>query len=412
MSFEIDGKSLRSRIDRSYIYDDYWIWGFPDLQPFIDFSLVVQDGPQGFACFTKGQNSFFSTDPSVAKGYTDPYLTDYLIHQARQFVLPWLLQKFWSEPNKLRQYGVHDPTIDRAYLALEHGELGLTMLIDTTSHLPYAIRSSEDHIVYGNSTSDLVFSNWHTVSVGNTSILLPHRFHTVYNSEMVLEDFILDAISMNEEFPSDFFDGHQGTDDSSGPPLTEEESAPSQSSEYPRSEVHEFFESGLWSGPFGFNTSDVVIGYPFPDFKRIMTIYIGYADYVQILVEHDDGLLITDAPPHRSKIILDWVDVNMHGKRITHVVPSHHHRDHAGGVDDYVAAGATLVVPEVARDLYNMTGSVASMETYTDGEPFEFKDSSVEFRSFWRDENPHARDWSFSVATRADPSDDDDFVSY
>jgi hypothetical protein len=94
------------------------------------------------------------------------------------------------------------------------------------------------------------------------------------------------------------------------------------------------------------------------------------------------------------------------------LVPSHHHRDHAGGVDDYVAAGAMLVVPEVARELYNLTGRVTSMATYTDDEPFEFKDGSIEFRSFWREENPHARDWSFSVATRANPSTDDDVVSH
>jgi hypothetical protein len=343
-----------------------------------------------------------------------PFLTDYLIHRSQQFALPGLLLKFGVDVDKIRRLHVVDSTLDTTYLALEHRQLGLTMLINHTTHLPYAIRSREQHVVYGDSTSDVVCSAWNAVRFGSLSVLLPHRFQTIYNSEIVLEDFIADDISINDEFPPDFFEGHQSSDYSNGPPLTKEQSAPSQSPEYPRSEVHEIFESGLWAGPFGysFNTSDVVVEYPFADFQKIMTIYVGYADYVQVLVEHDNGLLITDAAPHRSIIILDWVEQHMNGKRITHVVPSHHHRDHAGGVDDYVAAGAMLVVPEVARELYNLTGRVTSMATYTDDEPFEFKDGSIEFRSFWREENPHARDWSFSVATRANPSTDDDVVSH
>lgn len=414
MSFSLEGEYLRSRVDRSYIYDDYWTWAFPDLQPFMNFSIVVEDGPQGFACFTKGQNSFFASDPTIALGYTDPFLSDYLINQSQQFALPGLLLKFSIDVNKLQAYHLRDAVVDATYLTLEHPDLGLTVLIDTTTDLPHAVRSLEQHIIYGNSTNDVLVSAWNSVDVGNSSILLPHRFQTVYNSEIVLEDFLVDAISINEEYSADLFEAHRSSHNSYGPPLTRKQSAPSESPEYPRSEVHEFFESGLWAGPFGFiyNTSDVIVEHPFPDFKNIMTIYIAYADYVQLLIEHDNGLLITDAAPHRSKIILDWVDEHMDGKKITHVVPSHHHRDHAGGVNDYVEAGATLVIPEVAKELYNFTGKVERMVAYTDVEPFEFKDGSVEFRSFWKEENPHARDWNFGVATKANPSDVDGFVRF
>ena len=338
MSFEITDEEVRSRIDRSYVYDDYWIWGFPDLKPPIDFSLVVHDGPDGFACFTQGQNSFFAEDPSVALGYADPYLTDYLIHQTHQFALPWLLQKFATDASKLQQSQIQDPITGMTYLAINHNDLGLAMLIDLTSHLPYAIRSEEYHIVFGNSTSDLVLSGWSEVDTGSqgAKVLLPHHFQTVYNSKSVLEDFLITSISVNSKLSDDFFDAHitGGDSDTSKKP-----SKPEQNPEYPRSEIHESFESGLWSGPFGdfAGVSDVVIENPIPGLKEIITLYIAYPDYVQLLVEFENGLLITDAPPHRSKIILDWVESNMNGKHITHVVPSHHHRDHAGGVDDYVS---------------------------------------------------------------------------
>ena len=391
LSFDISSSKLQSRTDRAYQYDDYWLWAFPDLQPPINFSFVVHDGDEGFACFTNGQNSFFAADPSVALGYADSYLTDYLIHQAHQFALPWLLRTFLADFDRLQQYQVQDSFGGETYLAVEHSGLGLALLINTTSHLPYAVRSQEYHVVYGNSTSDLVLSAWAEVNIGgqgsNTeaNLLLPYRLQTIYNSKSVLEDFMVDAISINAELSQDFFKPDILRQRSNGQSETFSKlSKPSRSPEYPRSEVHELFETGLWSGPWGeyYNVSDVVISHPFPSFKQISTIYVGYPDYVQILVEFEDGLLITDAAPHRSKIILDWVDMNMRGKRITYVVPSHHHRDHAGGVDDYVAAGATLVVPEVARELYNFTGKVGKMETYTDLESFVLKDESVEFALF------------------------------
>ena len=170
--------------------------------------------------------------------------------------------------------------------------------------------------------------------------------------------------------------------------------------------------SGLSNSENKLESRDVVVEHPIPNFKEIVTVYIKYPDYVQVLIEFEDGLLITDAAPSRSKIILDWVAANMHGKRISHVVPSHHHRDHAGGVDDYLAAGATLVVPEVAQELYNITGNASQIQVYTNADPFVLKDNNVQFRSFWRDENPHAKDWISGIATKTNPGSDDGFIVF
>jgi glyoxylase-like metal-dependent hydrolase (beta-lactamase superfamily II) len=66
---------------------------------------------------------------------------------------------------------------------------------------------------------------------------------------------------------------------------------------------------------------------------------------VQLEVELEDGVLVTDAPAHRSKAILEWVAETI-GKPVKYIAPSHHHHDHAYGVGYFLAAGATLVVPE------------------------------------------------------------------
>lgn len=417
LSFEGNGTMLKSRIDRVYAYNNYWTWAFPELKPGVNMSLIVRDDAEQYACLIQGQNNFFSPNLTFAQGYADSYLTDYLIHQSHQFAIPWTIRRFVADNASLQTYEVRDPFSLGTYIAIAHSQFNLTMLVDRKTNLPHAIRSTEDHALYGGSTSDLVLTGYSNVSVGDDAFFaLPHRLQTIYNSRYVLEDVLIDKITVNPRYPDSFFDGRAPVpnpeDQSQNRGMTP--AKPAQSLEYPRSEVHEFFETGLWGGPFDnlFKASDVVVEYLDPAFKNIMRVYVGFPDYVQLLVEHADGFIITDAPAHRSKIILEWLQQFSPGKKITHVVPSHHHRDHAGGVGDYFRAGATLVVPEVAKDFYNQTGEQLKMALYGTENPFVFRDEEIEFRSFWRNNNPHAEDWSFAVATKARPKDGDVFALF
>lgn len=402
--------SLQARIDRSYSYGDYWIWAKANLAPAVDMSVVVQDGESGYACFVKGQNNF-AANLTTSAGCADSYLTDYLVHYSHQFALPWLLQTMLASTDHLRLYKVTEPLSQVEFIAIEHDEIGLSILVDDTTFLPYKIRSSEYHWTFGNSTSDLLLSNYTAIPISSNSVsgkvLLPHRMQTIYNSDVVLEDFKADTIQVNPVFGNDFF-----------APTVEAEAVsprktPSQSTEYPRSEVHEFFEAGMWAGPLASLTvSDVVVEYPLPGIRDIMAVYVGQRNYVQLVVNFSDGLLVTDAPAHRSHIIIEWAK-NKFNKSITHVVPSHHHHDHALGVVDYAAAGATLVIPTVAKDYYSkVNGGNVKVQLYTEQSPFVLRDGNVQFRSFWRDDNPHARDWSYSVATRACPQKNDTVVAH
>ena len=54
-----------------------------------------------------------------------------------------------------------------------------------------------------------------------------------------------------------------------------------------------------------------------------------------------------------KQVILDWIDTDLGGAPVTHVVVSHHHEDHVAGVRVFVATGATLVVHEVAETFFD-----------------------------------------------------------
>ncbi|MEQ1507622.1 MAG: MBL fold metallo-hydrolase, partial [Myxococcota bacterium] len=78
------------------------------------------------------------------------------------------------------------------------------------------------------------------------------------------------------------------------------------------------------------------------------------ASHHAMLVEQQDGLVLFDAPlyPVLADAILAWAASTYPNKPITHVVVSHHHRDHVGGLRSLVAAGATVVVHEDLVDYY------------------------------------------------------------
>ncbi|KAF2170390.1 hypothetical protein M409DRAFT_51437 [Zasmidium cellare ATCC 36951] len=414
ISFRFNSSGLSSRIDREYAYDDYWVWEIPSLRPLADMSLVVRDDSEQYACFVNGSNNFLS-DFRSTQGYTDELVTNYLIHQAHQYALPWLLQQFLKNDTELEKYQVQQRYSRATYGAIESAELGLTLLFDLATKLPYAVRSLENHVVYGPSTSDLVFTNFQPSEIRNgSSIKLPLRLQTVYNSMYVLEDILLDSITVNPAFPSGFFEGHAPTPDPQNTVQRLTAAQPSSSPEYPLSEIHEWYEAGIWAGPFTemYNTSSIVVDYPDPTFKNIMKIYVGYNDYNQLLIEHETGFIITDAPPHRSKIIIEWLRQTRPDKKITHVVPTHHHSDHADGFVDYVNDGATLVVPYVARNYYGQA-IAQRIITYTAEKPFVFRDNLIDFRSYWSPSSPpHTEDQAFPVVTKANATDSDTFILY
>lgn len=69
-----------------------------------------------------------------------------------------------------------------------------------------------------------------------------------------------------------------------------------------------------------------------------------------LAVAQANGVVIVEAPLDevRSHAVLDWVEANIPGKPVTHVVMSHHHADHAGGLRSYVAEGASVVMHDAA----------------------------------------------------------------
>ncbi|MEZ4865519.1 MAG: MBL fold metallo-hydrolase [Caldilineaceae bacterium] len=73
-----------------------------------------------------------------------------------------------------------------------------------------------------------------------------------------------------------------------------------------------------------------------------------------LAVEQENGVVIIETPlgGYRSDLLMDWVAQTFPDKPVTHAVVTHHHEDHAAGLREFVAAGATAVVHEAAAPFF------------------------------------------------------------
>ncbi|KAH6980842.1 hypothetical protein BKA56DRAFT_632550 [Ilyonectria sp. MPI-CAGE-AT-0026] len=351
ISFSFASDELQQRIDRQFVPSSYWVWASPALEPF-NFSLVVQSGDDGFACYVHGNNQIW-LPPDLASGYTDFY----------------------------------------------DSHLDLTVIFDPSSNLPYIVRTLEDHPIYGASTFDLYLSDYKTVK----GLKFPHQIQSIYNSSSenlnaVLEDYVIEQITLNPDFTSDFFHG-----------VSEEESmfpkaAPKKVQGLSHARITEFSSNMLWAGIKNVTVEGLKGEQPLSDLPWVHWLILDDdpLGIKQMILEFETEVIVCDAPPQFSDKVIEWIAQNLN-KPITHLWPTHHHRDHSGGANKYVEAGAKLIVPDMAVKYWSSIPN-ATFVTFNDTNPYVHSDGNIQAWFMWEDQGSHAADWSYSFVTAKCPS--------
>ncbi|CAG7558222.1 unnamed protein product [Fusarium equiseti] len=388
VSYKLDDEHLQQRIDRHATPSNNWQWGSTQLKP-LDFSLVVRDGDDGFACYVKG-NNLIHLGNNVTSGYTDSTLAHNLVTEAKM-LSPHLLYQMRNATVSITDIKINGVV----FQGIHDVEQGITVILDRQTKLPYIIRRIESHPIYGIAYKDLYLSFYKEVQ----GIKFPHAIQTVYSAQnqhisAVLEDFVIDQVDINPDFPADLFDG-----------IPENESlglksAPAQSSVVPNGLVTDYSSSMLGSGVPAGPREIKEAHNPVQSLSQVHWLVLNNNDalgFKMVVIEFEKEVILCDAPPQWSETITKWVTDNLK-KPITYVAPSHHHRDHSGGVPDFVKAGATLIIPEIAINYWSSVPN-AKFITFNQTNPYVHRDGNISAWFNWENQAAHAADWTYVVVT-------------
>jgi glyoxylase-like metal-dependent hydrolase (beta-lactamase superfamily II) len=99
--------------------------------------------------------------------------------------------------------------------------------------------------------------------------------------------------------------------------------------------------------PISLNAGEVVSVPITPD-----VVTMGGGIHHSLAIALDSGVVVVDPQQHedRSLAVIEAVTARWPDKPITHVILTHHHHDHSGGIRTYAAIGAELIVAQGDRN--------------------------------------------------------------
>jgi hypothetical protein len=191
----------------------------------------------------------------------------------------------------------------------------MTVIFDPDSHLPYIVRTTENHAVYGKSTNDLYLTDYKSVD----GVFFPHRIQTVYNStsqalNSPLEDFQIEKITVNPKFPVDYFQG-----------------LPESQSWFPKATprkvngishwwLTEFYGNGIWSGLKNSTVEGIKVEQPVKGLSKVHWVVLDddILGVKQMILEFEESVIVCDAPPQWTHSVIQWIEKNLK-KPISHL---------------------------------------------------------------------------------------------
>ncbi|KAF5018931.1 hypothetical protein F66182_9073 [Fusarium sp. NRRL 66182] len=413
LTFSYDQPHVKQRIDRNAALGPVWSFARPDLQP-MEYSLVVQGGDDGFAAVVEGSYSIIDPNAEPAG-----LLASYLISEAS--IAPKRLTATLAKIRTSQQItarmeestmGVQVPAgktdIPNAMRTEANGRAvhdestGIVVLLDSDTYLPHIVRSYSDHPIFGPSTYDLLVYNYTEVE----GVQFPQRFKSIVNNKHVTAEYVADQILINSNHAPDLFSRP-------GNGIVPEASVPTRHPDYSHAVIGEFSDSFVWPGAYRGTLETLDAGAVRVEEQDIPGLWVLRMIMSQAVIElEDDVVIVLDAPPHQSKLVIEWVRQRL-GKEITHVWVTHHHHDHALGIGDYAKIGAKMIVPDSAAHYYSGLNSTQDQFiTYSRGKSITFKDSKTQVTFIDMEATIHAHDHGYAVVTPACPTVDSPTVVF
>jgi glyoxylase-like metal-dependent hydrolase (beta-lactamase superfamily II) len=236
---------------------------------------------------------------------------------------------------------------NKAYLAIGYADGGrnFTILLDPQSKLPAAIRTRDDDNIAGDSTYDLVLSDWKAVGGAKLAHTLSYQLNGVEVGKVTYKE-----VTANPTIAVDAFAVPDAAKQGVKPPATA--NVPYQWV-LRRIALGRFLDSDGIITPAGGSLKLVELA------PNVQHVQGGTAN--NLIVAMKDHLVIFDAPygELQSRWVIDEAKKKYPGKPVRYLVLTHHHMDHTGGTRTYIAEGATVIVPAPDKGYFEQVARAA-----------------------------------------------------
>ena len=301
----------------------------------------------------KGEAKFWEPEQSEKAGGEPRFLGD------ATFTVTWDLAKGMARTDWDRDQKYPDPPVKLKYTelvkatdgpksvaAMGNQKLGkqslpavsfmdngskFTILFDSKTHLPAAIRTRDDDNIHGDSDYDLVLGDWKAVGGVKLAHSLSYQLNGVEVAKLTYKD-----VSANPMIAADAFAAPDAVKSAAKGPATS--NVPYQWV-LRRLFLTRFVDSDSILYPPGGGLKLVELA------PNVQQVQGGSAN--NLIVAMKDHLVIFDAPygELQSRWVIDAAKEKYPGKPIKYLVLTHHHMDHTGGTRTYIAEGAQVIVP-------------------------------------------------------------------
>lgn len=76
----------------------------------------------------------------------------------------------------------------------------------------------------------------------------------------------------------------------------------------------------LWYGGYPGSLNNITVTYPVPELPGLIHLLFNDAPaYTTTIAAMEDAVMVTDAPPHQSKLVIHWVEENLK-RSVTHLL--------------------------------------------------------------------------------------------
>lgn len=224
----------------------------------------------------------------------------------------------------------------------------LSLLVNTGTGAITRLRTVESDFAEGDVAIEVAFADWRTA--GDSGVLFPESVTLSVDGQPYHVESRKD-IAVNPTLAADLFDFPAGLDPA---PAFDETLAKRGASHH-----HNINAFALWGLPLLENSQNAVIqATEVGDGSGVFHLIGGAAgsaiptgSHHTMVVDQGSSVVVIEPALHDEwgSAVVDWIAANVQDgggnpKPISHVILTHHHHDHMGGVRRFAAAGATVVI--------------------------------------------------------------------